>query len=80
MNINLKDQIIIIDEAHNVEDACRESTTFFVSKFQLENGSKELKEILNWFSDGDICNAAGYFLKVVIRKDEKIFFATIQCH
>lgn len=65
MNIKLKDNIVIVDEAHNVEDACRESTTFFITKFQIENGIKELKEIVNFFSDGDINNAAHYFLRVV---------------
>ncbi|CAF0846025.1 unnamed protein product [Brachionus calyciflorus] len=67
MNINLKDQIVIVDEAHNIEDACRESTTFFITKFQLENGVKELREISNWFSDEKIHASAMYFLQVFER-------------
>lgn len=65
MSINLKDQIVIVDEAHNIEDACRESTTFFISKFQLEAGVKELKEISNWFADEKINASAVYFQHVV---------------
>lgn len=77
MNINLKDQILIVDEAHNIEDACRESTTFFITKFQLEAGVKELREVSNWFSDEKIHNSAVYFLQVVNIRRKKDFFILI---
>lgn len=66
MNINLKNSIVIVDEAHNTEDACRESTTFSITKFQLQGSIEELKQInVTFFPDGDTKNAAIYFTKVV---------------
>jgi Fanconi anemia group J protein len=67
MNINLKNSIVIVDEAHNTEDACRESTTFQISKFQIQSCIDELNKIIDStiYEDGDTKNAAIYFIKVV---------------
>ena len=74
MNINLKNSIVIVDEAHNTEDACRESTTFFITKFQIQSCIDELKQITaTFFPDGDTKNSAIYFTKVVIIKINNFF-------
>lgn len=36
LNINLKNSIIIFDEAHNIEDICRESASFLLDSRQID--------------------------------------------
>ncbi|RUS20706.1 hypothetical protein BC937DRAFT_94556 [Endogone sp. FLAS-F59071] len=43
MDINLEDSIIILDEAHNIEDAAREASSFEVTEADLRNLEKELE-------------------------------------
>ncbi|XP_030041551.1 Fanconi anemia group J protein isoform X2 [Microcaecilia unicolor] len=42
MDINLKDQVVILDEAHNIEDCCRESASFTVTEEQLKSARDEI--------------------------------------
>ncbi|XP_074413029.1 Fanconi anemia group J protein isoform X2 [Zonotrichia albicollis] len=42
MDINLKDQVVILDEAHNIEDCARESVSYGVSERQLRSAREEL--------------------------------------
>ncbi|XP_068934202.1 Fanconi anemia group J protein isoform X2 [Petaurus breviceps papuanus] len=42
MDINLKEQIIILDEAHNIEDCARESASYSVTEIQLRFARDEL--------------------------------------
>lgn len=35
MEINLKEQIVVLDEAHNIEDCARESASFTLNHTQL---------------------------------------------
>lgn len=35
-------QIVILDEAHNIEDSCREAATFSVTLENLEAASEEM--------------------------------------
>ncbi|KAL9826231.1 Fanconi anemia group J protein isoform 2-T3 [Geothlypis trichas] len=42
MDINLKDQVVILDEAHNIEDCARESVSYGVSESQLRAARDEL--------------------------------------
>ncbi|XP_029468516.1 Fanconi anemia group J protein isoform X2 [Rhinatrema bivittatum] len=35
MELNLKDQVVVLDEAHNIEDCCRESASFTVTEEEL---------------------------------------------
>ncbi|XP_069135470.1 Fanconi anemia group J protein homolog [Argopecten irradians] len=46
MELNLKDQIIILDEAHNMEDAAREAASQTLSCDELEKAVKELDEMI----------------------------------
>jgi len=63
--LDLKDEIIIIDEAHNIEDSCRDSTTFTITKAQLEASKTELNTVASIISDDKIRTAAQYFIRVV---------------
>uniref|UniRef100_UPI00398ED2FE Fanconi anemia group J protein isoform X2 n=1 Tax=Pristiophorus japonicus TaxID=55135 RepID=UPI00398ED2FE len=47
MKINLTDQIVILDEAHNIEDCARESSSFSVTENQLLIAREELDSMVN---------------------------------
>jgi Fanconi anemia group J protein len=36
MDIDLKDQIVVLDEAHNVEDSARESASLTINAVELQ--------------------------------------------
>ncbi|KAM6242291.1 Fanconi anemia group J protein isoform 2-T4 [Porphyrio hochstetteri] len=42
MEIKLKDQVVILDEAHNIEDSARESVSYGVTESQLRAAREEL--------------------------------------
>lgn len=66
MQINLDEEIVIVDEAHNVEDSCRESTTSLITKLQLETSIRELKELLSLtVLTDEMRRAAVFFVGVV---------------
>ncbi|CAB1348864.1 unnamed protein product [Coregonus sp. 'balchen'] len=43
MQINLKSQIVVLDEAHNIEDCARESASFTLNKPQLLSNHEPLR-------------------------------------
>ena len=45
MEINLKDQIIVLDEAHNVEDSAREAASLTLTAVDLQNTLDELDRL-----------------------------------
>ena len=45
MEIVLRDQIVILDEAHNIEDSAREASSFSVTQSQLVDAMKDLDAI-----------------------------------
>ncbi|XP_066058180.1 Fanconi anemia group J protein isoform X1 [Chamaea fasciata] len=47
MDIKLKDQVVILDEAHNIEDCARESVSFGVTESQLRAAREELHVMVN---------------------------------
>lgn len=47
MDINLKDQIIVLDEAHNVEDSAREAASLTLTAVDLQNTLDELDKLGN---------------------------------
>jgi Rad3-related DNA helicase len=66
MMIELKDQIVIMDEAHNCEDACRESTSFTFTKFQLETANMELRKLITYgVLESEVRESAQYFIALV---------------
>uniref|UniRef100_A0A8B9MA36 DNA 5'-3' helicase n=1 Tax=Accipiter nisus TaxID=211598 RepID=A0A8B9MA36_9AVES len=47
MEINLKGQVVILDEAHNIEDCARESVSYGVTESQLRVAREELDFMVN---------------------------------
>ncbi|XP_039938680.2 Fanconi anemia group J protein isoform X1 [Hirundo rustica] len=47
MDIKLKDQVVILDEAHNIEDCARESVSYGVTESQLQAAREELDVMVN---------------------------------
>uniref|UniRef100_A0A672U6L5 DNA 5'-3' helicase n=1 Tax=Strigops habroptila TaxID=2489341 RepID=A0A672U6L5_STRHB len=47
MEINLKGQVVILDEAHNIEDCARESMSYGVTESQLRAAREELDFMVN---------------------------------
>ncbi|XP_026538513.1 Fanconi anemia group J protein [Notechis scutatus] len=47
MEIELKDQVLILDEAHNIEDCARESASYSVTEEQLKLAREELDAMVN---------------------------------
>ncbi|KFV17727.1 Fanconi anemia group J protein, partial [Tauraco erythrolophus] len=47
MDINLKGQVVILDEAHNIEDCARESVSYGVTESQLRAAREELDFMVN---------------------------------
>ncbi|XP_063258912.1 Fanconi anemia group J protein isoform X2 [Prinia subflava] len=47
MDIQLKDQVVILDEAHNIEDCARESVSYGVTESQLRAAREELDLMVN---------------------------------
>lgn len=45
MDINLKDQIVVLDEAHNVEDSAREAGSLTLTAVELQNTLNELDRL-----------------------------------
>jgi len=47
MEINLKDQILVLDEAHNVEDSARDSASLTLTAVDLQNTLDELDRLVH---------------------------------
>jgi len=45
MDIDLKDQIIILDEAHNIEDSARESASLTIDTMELQETLDDLDKM-----------------------------------
>ncbi|XP_046718916.1 Fanconi anemia group J protein isoform X1 [Silurus meridionalis] len=46
MDINLKGQIVVLDEAHNIEDCARESASFTLNQNQLQEARDDLENMV----------------------------------
>lgn len=62
MDINLSQSIIIFDEAHNIEDICRESASFVIDTKQIDDLIEAINTSSNLYLQGsDIRNAYQFF-------------------
>lgn len=49
MGIKIKDQIVVLDEAHNIEDSAREAGSSAVTGVQLQEACDELDIMSKYF-------------------------------
>jgi len=78
MSINLKEQIVILDEAHNIEDACREATSFIITKIQLDIAKQEIELASKLSQPEEIISALVFFgfivsLNFIFKKKNLVF-------
>jgi fanconi anemia group J protein len=66
MGIKIENEILIIDEAHNIEDTCRDATTFKITKFQLETCSEELIKSSKYWDKRSLADSADYFTNIFV--------------
>ncbi|XP_072548054.1 Fanconi anemia group J protein [Salminus brasiliensis] len=48
MEINLQGQIVVLDEAHNIEDCARESASFTLNQAQLQQAREEIDSLVSY--------------------------------
>ncbi|XP_031560838.1 Fanconi anemia group J protein homolog [Actinia tenebrosa] len=48
MEIELKDQIVVLDEAHNVEDSARESASLTITAMDLKETMDDIDKMISW--------------------------------
>lgn len=48
MGIDLQDQIVVLDEAHNIEDFSRDAASFKVTLEELKTASEEMGKMGGW--------------------------------
>ena len=65
MGINLNQQIVILDEAHNIEDTCRDSVSFLITQVQLEASRENLQNVVHYSPAEVSCECIAFFGKVV---------------
>lgn len=63
MNINLNNAVIIFDEAHNIEDICRESASFTLNTQKIEEITSVIARSLPNYLQGTKISDAYYFFK-----------------
>jgi len=49
MEITLTNQVVILDEAHNIEDSSREASSFSVSQAQLLDAMQDLETVGQYY-------------------------------
>ncbi|GBP00532.1 Fanconi anemia group J protein homolog [Eumeta japonica] len=55
MSIDLRDEIVILDEAHNIEDICRDAATFTVTRDHVHSALQELEQLSQYaYANQDI--------------------------
>ncbi|XP_045503343.1 Fanconi anemia group J protein homolog isoform X2 [Colias croceus] len=69
MQINVTDNIIIIDEAHNIEDVCRDAATFTVKRAQIAAAILELQKMAE-YKYQDSMGSIEYLAKILSNWDQ----------
>jgi fanconi anemia group J protein len=66
MKLSLKNEIVILDEAHNIEDSCRASTTFQTHMVEIDTIQSELTQALDLTTQNEYLQVTlGYLLTFV---------------
>lgn len=68
MNINLNNSVIIFDEAHNIEDICRDSASLTLNTQKIDEITLTIGRTLPNFLQGSKISDAYYFFKYLFDK------------
>jgi len=71
MEITLTNQIVILDEAHNIEDSSREAASFAVSQSQLLDAMHDLETIGHCYYY--------YYFEILFCCDESLMQWVVDC-
>jgi len=63
LNINLSNAIIIFDEAHNIEDICRDSASFVIDTRQIDDILESIQVVSNHYIQGSVVMDAYQFFR-----------------
>lgn len=63
LNINIKDAVVIIDEAHNLEDICRDSASFIIDTRQIDNIMETISKGASHYLQGSQMHDAYTFFR-----------------
>uniref|UniRef100_A0A0N5AJL4 DNA helicase n=1 Tax=Syphacia muris TaxID=451379 RepID=A0A0N5AJL4_9BILA len=69
-DVNLKNAIIVLDEAHNVEDVCRESTSFAFTEREIVSACMEFRRKSELFFFEDLGGEVDKVYGKILRKTE----------
>lgn len=71
MQINLKGNVVILDEAHNIEDKCRDVAGVNVKDYELMIAAKECKDLSEdpqqYFTDREMYKTISSYLNDFIK-------------
>eukprot|EP00158_Paraphelidium_tribonemae_P007203 Partr_v1_DN28152_c0_g1_i2_m55324 putative helicase 1 len=74
-HIDLKNSIIIFDEAHNLESICSEATSFEITPLDIATSIEELDSCKSTASESDVPSARIEVIKLLLLKFEEVMDA-----
>lgn len=77
MNIDIKHNIVILDEAHNIEDSSREAASLTVNQEQLLAAKSDLEKLVYNEINPQTCQPLVCFLSFLCRLENKIFISIL---
>ena len=60
MEISLKNNIIILDEAHNIEDSARSAASWQVNQNSIRDSMQDLEKMAKFYTDTDTADPRPY--------------------
>ncbi|CAK1541756.1 unnamed protein product [Leptosia nina] len=71
MQIDVTDNIVIIDEGHNIEDVCRDAATYIITRAQVSTAISELQKVSQFtYANQDSTGYIDFLLKVLNSWDQ----------
>ena len=55
MNLNLRNEVVILDEAHNIEDSARDGASYTVDQDELIDARDDLEKLAKFHNYPALC-------------------------